>query len=394
MAEGLFNAMAAPGWRADSAGTEPAAQVRPEAITVMREIGIDISGHRPKHLRDALGPDVALVIGLCQEEACPVVPGVPSDEWPLPNPAGATDLAVYRRLRDDLRGRIGNLITRLNPNPRMEQRHFGPTGIQVPVIGQGTWEMDQNRASSIAAIRRGLDLGMTHIDTAEMYGNGKVEAIVGEAIAGRRQEVFLVSKVMPDNASRQGTMTACERSLRRLRTEYLDCYLLHWPSRHRLTDTIAAFEQLVRDGKIKTWGVSNFDEDRAAEAVRIAGPNRVACNQVLYHLEERTIEHSILPICERHQIAIVGYSPFGQGRFRSHPVLEEIGRARGATPRQVALRFLVRHPSVFTIPKAGRVDHVEENARAEDLRLTEDDLRRIDEAFPAGRPRRRQLPTL
>src|SRR2546428_6916308 len=162
----------------------------------------------------------------------------------------------------------------------MEQRLFGPTGIQVPVIGQGTWEMDQNRASSIAAIRRGLDLGMTHIDTAEMYGNGKVEAIVGEAIAGRRQEVFLVSKVMPDNASRQGTMTACERSLR---TEYLDCYLLHWPSRHRLTDTIAAFEQMVRDGKIKTWGVSNFDADRVPEAVRIAMPNRVACNHVLYH---------------------------------------------------------------------------------------------------------------
>src|SRR2546422_11614201 len=189
----------------------------------------------------------------------------------------------------------------------MDRRMFGWTEPLVPVIGQGTWNMERNRASSIAALRHGLDLGMTHIDTAEMYGNGKVEDIVGEAIAGRRQEVFLVSKVMPDNASRQGTMTACERSLR---TEYLDCYLLHWPSRHRLTDTIAAFEQLVRDGKIKTWGVSNFDEDRAAEAVRIAGPNRVACNQVLYHLEERTIEHSILPICERHQIAIVGYSPF------------------------------------------------------------------------------------
>src|SRR2546427_5366925 len=251
----------------------------------------------------------------------------------------------------------------------MELRPFGFTGIQAPVIGQGTWEMERNRASSIAAIRRGLDLGMTHIDTAEMYGNGKVEAIVGEAIAGRRQEVFLVLKVMPDNASRQGTVTACERSLRRLRTEYLDCYLLHWPSRHGLADTITAFEQLVRDGKIKTWGVSNFDEDRIAETVRLAGPGRVACNQVLYHLQERTIEHSVLPICERHQIAIVGYSPVGQGRFRSHPVLEEIGGARGATPRQVALRVLVRHPSVFTIPKAGRVGHVDENAPAAALRL-------------------------
>jgi len=276
----------------------------------------------------------------------------------------------------------------------MDRRMFGWTETLVPVIGQGTWNMERDRASSIAAIRRGLDLGMTHIDTAEMYGNGKVEDIVGEAIAGRRQEVFLVSKVLPDNASRQGTMTACERSLRRLRTDCLDCYLLHWPSRHRLADTIAAFEQLVRDGKIKTWGVSNFNEDRVAEAVRIGGPNRVACNQVLYLLEERTVEHHILPICERQQIAIVGYSPFGQGRFRSHPVLEEIARARGATPRQVALRFLVRHPSVLTIPKAGRVDHVEENARAGDLPLTEDEIRRIDEAFPAGRPRRRHLPTL
>lgn len=273
----------------------------------------------------------------------------------------------------------------------MEQRPFGWTGVSVPVTGQGTWEMEHHRTSSIAAIRRGLDLGMTHLDTAEMYGNGKVEEIVGEAAVGRRHELFLVSKVLPDNASRRGTIDACERSLRRLRTDYLDCFLLHSPSRHRLADTVAAFEQLVRDGKIRTWGVSNFNEDGIEDAVRIAGPNRVACNQVLYHLDERAIEHYILPTCEHHQIAIVGYSPFGQGRFRSHGVLEEIARARGATPRQVALRFLLRHPNVFTIPKAGRVDHVEENARAGDLQLTEDDIRRIDEAFPAGRPRRRRL---
>lgn len=276
----------------------------------------------------------------------------------------------------------------------MEQRPFGWTGVSVPVIGQGTWNMERDRASSIAALRRGLDLGMTHIDMAEMYGSGQVEELVGEAIAERRREVFLVSKVLPENASRQGTVDACERSLRRLRTEYLDCYLLHWPSRHRLADTIAAFEQLVRDGKIKTWGVSNFDEERVEEAVRIAGPNRVACNQVLYHLGERTIEHYILPTCARDRIAVVAYSPFGQGDFRSNRVLDEVARAHGATPRQVALQFLVRHPSVFAIPKAAQVSHVEENARAGDLKLTDDELRRIGEAFPAGRPRRRDLPVL
>jgi len=254
--------------------------------------------------------------------------------------------------------------------------------------------MERQRAASIAALRRGLDLGMTHIDTAEMYGGGKVEELVGEAIAGRRHEVFLVSKVLPENASRQGTIDACARSLRRLRTDYLDCYLLHWPSRHPLAGTIAAFEQLVGDGKIKTWGVSNFDEERVEEAVHLAGPNRVACNQVLYHLGERTIEHYILPTCERHRLAVVAYSPFGQGNFRPNRVLEEIARARGATPRQVALRFLVRHPSVFAIPKAAQVGHVEENAGARDLQLTDDEIRRIGEAFPARRPRRRHLPVL
>ena len=276
----------------------------------------------------------------------------------------------------------------------MEQRPFGWTGVLVPVIGQGTWEMERQRAASIAALRRGLDLGMTHIDTAEMYGGGKVEELVGEAIAGRRHEVFLVSKVLPEHASRQGTVDACVGSLRRLRTDYLDCYLLHWPSRHPLAGTIAAFEQLVGDGKIKTWGVSNFDEDRVEEAVRLAGPNRVACNQVLYHLGERTIEHYILPTCERHRLAVVAYSPFGQGNFRANRVLEEIARARGATPRQVALRFLVRHPGVFAIPKAAQVGHVEENAGARDLQLTDDEIRRINEAVPTARPRRRHLPML
>lgn len=276
----------------------------------------------------------------------------------------------------------------------MERRPFGPIGTLVPVIGQGTWNMERTRAASIAALRRGLDLGMTHIDTAEMYGSGAVEELVGEAIAERRAEVFLVSKVLPENASRKGTTAACERSLRRLRTEYLDCYLLHWPSRHPLADTVAAFEQLVRDGKIKSWGVSNFDEGAVEETVRIAGPDRVACNQVLYHLSERTIEHFVLPACRQHRIAVVAYSPFGQGRFRSRPVLDEIARAHGATPAQVALRFLVRDPNVFTIPKAASVRHVEENAGAGALTLSADEMRRIEDAFPSRAPRRGDLPVL
>jgi len=249
--------------------------------------------------------------------------------------------------------------------------------------------MERDRAASVAAIRRGLDLGVTHIDTAEMYGNGRVEEIVGEAIAGRRHEAFLVSKVLPEHASRRGTIDACERSLRRLRTDHLDCYLLHWPSRHPLAETIAAFEQLVRDGKIRLWGVSNFDEAGIEEAVRLAGPGRVACNQVPYHLDDREIERAVIPTCARHRIAVVGYSPFGQGRFRSHPALEAVARIHGATARQVALRFLVRLPGTFTIPKASNIRHVEENAGAGDLQLTEDDIRRIEEAFPAPRPRRR-----
>jgi len=276
----------------------------------------------------------------------------------------------------------------------MERRLFGPTGVPVPVIGQGTWLLERDdRREALAALRRGLDLGATHIDTAEAYGDGAVEELVGEAIAGRRAQVFLVSKVRPSNASRQGTVRACERSLRRLRTDYLDCYLLHWPGPHPLEETIAAFEQLVAAGKIRSWGVSNFNEDELAEAVRLA-PGRVACNQVLYHLGERGVEHYVLPACARHGVALVGYSPFGQGAFRSHPILETVARRHGATPRQVALAFLVRQPGTFTIPKAGRVAHVEENVRAGELRLSDDDIRAIDAAFPLPRPRRGHLPVL
>ena len=254
--------------------------------------------------------------------------------------------------------------------------------------------MERDAKASVGALRRGLDLGMTHIDTAEIYGDGAVEKIVGDAIAGRRGEVFLVSKVWPNNASRKGTVTACERSLRRLGTDALDCYLLHWPSSHPLAETIAGFEQLVSAGKIKSWGVSNFNEEEIDETVRIAGPGRVACNQVLYNLGERAIEHYVVPGCERHGIAVVGYSPFKQKSSRNQRVLNEIAAARGVSPRQVTLAFLTRRASLFAIPKASQIAHVEENAGAAGLSLSADEIGRIDAAFPVGRPRRGDVPML
>jgi diketogulonate reductase-like aldo/keto reductase len=281
----------------------------------------------------------------------------------------------------------------------MERRRFGPTKREVAVIGQGTWHMEEDdRALAIAALRRGLDLGMTHIDTAELYGSGAVEQMVGEAISGRREEVFLVSKVLPDHASRRGTVAACERSLARLGTDWLDCYLLHWPGDHPLEDTVAAFEQLQRDGKIASWGVSNFDESDLEGVRAIAGEGRLACDQVLYHLQQRAIEHAVLPWCEEHDAAVVSYSPLGSGRFPGRRttggrVLQQIADAHGATPRQVALRFLLRHPAIFAIPKAARPEHAEDNAGAGDLRLTEDEEARIDAAFPRRR-RPRSLPML
>ncbi len=231
----------------------------------------------------------------------------------------------------------------------MERRPFGSTMREVPAIGQGTWCIDEaDSAAAIAALRRGLDLGMTHVDTAELYGSGAAEELVGEALAGRRDEVFLVSKVLPQNASRVGTVAACDRSLARLRTDRLDCYLLHWRGSHPLEDTIAAFERLRREGKILSWGVSNFDATDLDTVRRVAGPGNPACNQVLYHLRERAIEHAVIPWCEDHGVAVVAYSPFGHAGGFPGPqtpggrVLKEIADAHDATPRQVALSFLVR----------------------------------------------------
>lgn len=279
----------------------------------------------------------------------------------------------------------------------MQRRAFGHAG-DVPAIGLGTWKMERDdRAEAIAALRRGLDLGLTHIDTAELYGSGQVEELVADAIAGRRDEVFLVSKVVPEHATHAGTLRACEASLRRLRTDRLDCYLLHWPGRHPLAGTIRAFEELQRAGKIRSWGVSNFDVAELDEALALSGPARIACDQVLYHLNERAVENAVLPWCARHGVALVAYSPFGAGNFPSERtaggrVLAAVARARGATPRQVALAFLLRHQAVLTIPKASRAVHVEEIAAAADLTLSEEEVAQIDAAFP--RSRSRGLPTV
>jgi diketogulonate reductase-like aldo/keto reductase len=229
-----------------------------------------------------------------------------------------------------------------------------------------------------------------------MYGDA--ELMVAEAIAGRRDEIFLVSKVLPSNASRRGTVTACERSLARLKTDRLDCYLLHWRGSYPLAETVAAFEELVSAGKIRRWGVSNFDVDDLGEMQAVAGKGKIACNQVLYHLQERAIEHAVIPWCAQHGTAVVAYSPFGhndfpQPRSKAGEVLQAIAKAHGASPRQVALSFLTREPLVFAIPKASTPEHAADNAAAGDLILSDHEIAALDKAFPRG-PKPRGLPML
>jgi diketogulonate reductase-like aldo/keto reductase len=272
----------------------------------------------------------------------------------------------------------------------MLKRKFGWTGIEVPLLGQGTWMMEGKRSTdneAIQALKLGLDLGMTHIDTAEMYGNGHVEEIVASAIKGRRDEVFLVSKVLPSNASFQGTLDACRRSLRRLETEWLDLYLLHWPSSYPIGETMRAMEKLVDDGMIRYIGVSNFDLEELQEAEQALSKHRISCNQVLYYLGNRGVEQRLLPYCAKQGIALVGYSPFGHAGFPSlqskeGQVLAEIGAQYGRTPRQVALNFLTRHPNTFSIPKARRIDHVRENSAGVGWELSANDVAAVEQAFP------------
>ena len=278
----------------------------------------------------------------------------------------------------------------------MELRNFGTSRRQVAAIGQGSWEIETSQSSqAVAALRAGLDLGLTHIDTAEMYGSGAAERIIAEAIRGRRAEVFLVSKVLPSNASTRGTVLACEQSLKNLGTDHLDCYLLHWRGRYPLEDTVAGFATLQRAGKIRSWGVSNFDVADLEEVTAIAGAP--ACNQVLYHVAERAIEHAVIPWCAAHGTAVVAYTPFGRSAKvyeASTPggrVLHQVAAAHGASARQVALRFLLREPNVFVIPKAARLEHVADNAGAVNFELSAAEIAAIDQAFKRGPPRK--LPT-
>ena len=279
----------------------------------------------------------------------------------------------------------------------MQSRIFGKGGPEVSVIGQGTWYLDRgDRKAAVTALRRGIELGMTHIDTAEMYGDA--ELVIADALEGKRDGLFLVSKVLPSNASKRGTVTACERSLKRLKTDHLDCYLLHWRGSYPLSETVAAFEDLKRAGKIRSWGVSNFDGDDLNELLSVAGDGKIACNQVLYHLKERTIEHAVIPWCERHGVAVVAYSPFGHNDFplRRSPsgeVLHKIAAKHKATPRQVALAFLTRETTVFAIPKASNAEHAAENAAAGDLKLDASEIAALDAAFPRG-AKPRSLPML
>lgn len=280
----------------------------------------------------------------------------------------------------------------------MQFREFGSTGVRLPLIGQGTWMMGESPArarSDLEALSLGIDLGMTHIDTAEMYGDGKAEALVAQAIAGKRDRVFLVSKVLPSNASKAGTMAACERSLRRLRTDYLDLYLLHWWSdRYPIAETISGLERLVAEGKSRFIGVSNLDAGHLEEARRASAETPLVCNQLCYHLRARGIEHDLIPYCADVGMAVVGYSPFGSGDFprrgrRDWAVLETVSRRHGRTPHQVALNFLTRLAGLFTIPKAATAEHVRENAGAVGWQLTEEDIREINSVF---RPPTSKLP--
>ncbi|MBA3977370.1 MAG: aldo/keto reductase [Nitrosopumilus sp.] len=287
----------------------------------------------------------------------------------------------------------------------MIKRKFGWTDVQLPIIGQGTWLIEDNSGGggqyrrndtqlAVKALQLGLELGMTHIDTAEMYGNGRAEELVGEAIAGRRTEVFLVSKVLPSNASYEGTIKSCRQSLKRLKTDYLDLYLLHWPSgSHSIGETMRAMEKLVSEGLVRYIGVSNFGVEELKEAEKAMRNERIACNQVLHHLGYRGIENSILPYCAKQEIAVVGYSPFGhngslfssssQGNNKRR-MLEEIARRHGKTPRQVVLNFLTSvHPAnIFTIPKTSNPNHVRENSESVGWDLARDEIASINEAFP------------
>jgi diketogulonate reductase-like aldo/keto reductase len=270
-----------------------------------------------------------------------------------------------------------------------------PSGEPVPVLGQGTWRLGEDprrRKQEIAALRLGLDLGMTLIDTAEMYGDGASEELIGEAIAGRRDEVFLVTKVLPSHATRRGTIAACKASLERLRTDRIDLYLLHWRERTPLAGTLAAFDTLLRSDKIRYWGVSNFDIDDMEELVALPNGGEVQTDQVLYNLTRRGIEYDLLPWCRDGGIPIMAYSPIEQGRLLVHPAIERVASRHAATTAQVALAWVLAQPGLIAIPKASEPEHVRDNRAALDLQLTPEDFAELDRAFPPPtEPRRLEI---
>jgi diketogulonate reductase-like aldo/keto reductase len=259
------------------------------------------------------------------------------------------------------------------------------SGQAIPMLGMGTWQMGENardRQSEITALRYGLDLGISLIDTAEMYGEGGAEEVIAEAIANRRSEVFLVSKVYPHNASRQGTIAACERSLTRLKTDYLDLYLLHWRGAAPLAETLEAFQTLQQSGKVRSYGVSNFDVADMEKAILLQGGNGIVTNQVLYNLMRRGVEWNLLPWCRQRNMPIMAYSPIEQGRLLSNRTLKAIAQAREASAAQVAIAWLLHQDNVIVIPKSSRVDHVKENRAALDLKLGAEELNALNTAFP------------
>ena len=269
--------------------------------------------------------------------------------------------------------------------PQMVRTTKLPSGETVPVLGQGTWHMGESareRGREVAALRAGLDLGLTLIDTAEMYASGGAEDVVAEAIAGRRDETFIVSKVLPENASERGTIAACEKSLKRLKTDRIDLYLLHWRGSPPLAGTLKAFAALKRDGKIRHWGVSNFDLSDMEEMWALPTGKDCASNQVLYNLRRRGIEHDVLPACQKRGIPVMAYSPVEQGRLLTNRALADVAKKHDASPAQVALAWTMRAAGVIAIPKASSIAHVTENRAALDLTLTKDDLAALDAAFP------------
>lgn len=268
----------------------------------------------------------------------------------------------------------------------MKHRVIFPDGTEVPALGQGTWNMgddSRKRKEEIEALQTGIELGMTVIDTAEMYGNGRSEQLAGEAIKGKRDRVFLISKVLPSHASRQGTIKACEESLRRLNTGYLDLYLLHWQSRYPFAETVEAMLTLQNSGKIRRWGVSNMDVRQMEEFFALPGGDGCSADEVLYNLTRRGIEYDLLPWCEERQVPVIAYSPVEQGRLLKEPSLIEIARAHRATPAQIALAWVLRKPGIIAIPKAATPAHVRENHESLSITLTEKELQLLDDAFPA-----------